>query len=196
MAQTIAAGVGAPGGGAAGTATATDPAGLGSAANGDQKADSGRINLALIGPGGREEIVPVDLLRPSIPASVVALVNRKENTEKATQLGDLLIDQIPGGLMVMSSITPANDPTSGESRRRLSPTQTPYFRVMVKGERVTPRPNRADDISWPRPEPPPVVEAAIPAPSTAPAAPVKPPAVKAKKSDGEAAKKPRPSPPE
>ena len=197
VARTVAGGAGAPGGATAGQASAADPSATASAGNGDQKADSGRINLSLIGPGGREEIVPVDLLRPSIPATVIALVNRKENTEKATQLGDLLIDQIPGGLMVMSSISPANDPASGDSRRRLSPTQTPYFRVMVKGERVTPRTDRADDISWPRPEPPPIVEAAVPATAPAgPAAVAKPNPAKAKKADGEPAKKTRPSPPE
>lgn len=179
----------------AANATTPDPAAATvapNAANADQKADSGRINLALVGPGGREEIVSVDLLRPSIPATVIALVSRKENADKPTQLGDLLIDQIPGGLMVMSSITPATDPATGEARRRLSPTQTPYFRVMVKGERVTPRTDRADDVSWPRSEPPPVVQAVAPAeaPAVAPA-PAKPapPQVKAKKPDNDAPKK-------
>jgi uncharacterized protein len=127
--------------------------------DGEQKADSGKINLSVAGAGGREEVVSLDLLRPAIPASVIALVNRKENAEKATQLGDLLIDQISGGVMVMSSITPASDPNSLEVRRKLSPTQTPYFRVMVKGERIAPRAGRADDTSWPRSEPPLVAEA-------------------------------------
>ena len=176
VAKTVASG---PGTGA--STAASSNAAAATPGNTDQKADSGRINLALIGPGGREEIVPVDLLRPSIPATVIALVNTKENAEKATQFGDLLIDQIPGGLMVMSSITPATDPNSGETRRRLSPTQTPYFRVMVKGERITPRADRADDISWPRPEPPVVADAA-PAPAATPAAaPVKPATPKPKK---------------
>lgn len=160
IANTVAAGnaAGAPSvPGAVPVAGAVDP-GTAGLANGDQKPDNGRINLAIVALNGREEIVPVDLLRPTIPAGVLALVNRKENADKLTQMGDLLIDQIPGGLMVMSSITPAN-PASGESRR-LSPTQTPYFRVMVKGERMTPRADRADDISWPRSEPPPVVEPA------------------------------------
>jgi uncharacterized protein len=161
IANTVAAGKAAgvpsvPGGAA--VAGTVDPSAVAGVANGDQKPDNGRINLAIVALNGREEIIPVDLLRPTIPAGVLALVNRKENADKLTQMGDLLIDQIPGGLMVMSSITPAN-PTSGESRR-LSPTQTPYFRVMVKGERITPRADRADDASWPRSEPPPVVEPA------------------------------------
>ena len=153
---------------------------------GDQKADTGRINLVVPGTGGREDIIPVDLLRPSIPASIIALVNRKETADKPTQLGDLLVDQIPGGLMVMSSITPAIDPAAVESRRRLSPTQTPYFRVMVRGERTTPRADRADDISWPRPEPAPVVVPAVAKTAEpAPALEAKPPPPKPKKTPAE-----------
>jgi uncharacterized protein len=155
--------------------------------DGEQKADSGKINLAVAGAAGREEVVTLDLLRPAIPASVIALVNRKENAEKVTQLGDLLIDQISGGVMVMSSITPASDPNSLEVRRKLSPTQTPYFRVMVKGERIAPRAGRADDTAWPRSEPPVVAEPpAVAVPVKAGPAEAKPGAVAPK------AKKPEP----
>ena len=179
--KTVAPGVpGAPAGAVVGAAVVA-AAGAG---NGDQKADSGRISLAVPGPGGKEDIISVDLLRPAIPASVIALVNRKENAEKATQLGDILIDQIPGGLMVMSSISPANDGAGGE-KRRLAPTQTPYFRVMVKGERVTPREGRSDDVVWPRPEPPPVAE---PVSAKVPVAVPNVPAKAAKKSAAPAAK--------
>jgi hypothetical protein len=62
-------------------------------------------------------------------------------------MGDILVDQIPGGLTVMSSIVP---PRGGDGRRRLSPTQTPYFRVFERGERLVPKPGRVDDFSWPR----------------------------------------------
>jgi hypothetical protein len=64
-------------------------------------------------------------------------------------MGDILVDQIPGGLTVMSSIVP---PRGADGRRRLSPTQTPYFRVFERGERLVPKPGRADDVSWPRPQ--------------------------------------------
>lgn len=151
---------------------------LATASNGDQKADSGRISLSVPGAGGREDVVAVDLLRPSIPATVIALVNRKENSEKPTQLGDLIIDQIAGGVMIMSSITPATDPSTGDARRRLAPTQTPYFRVMVKGERVASRPGRADDVSWPRSEPPPPEAPAVKPPVAD--VPAKPPVNAAK----------------
>ncbi len=116
------------------------------------------------GTDGTEQIVTVEIVRPAIPASVVALVTRKQSDDKAAQMGDVLVDQIPGGLTVMSSIVPPRG--SDGSRRRLSPTQSPYFRVFEQGERMPSKPGRADDFTWPRPqttaevhsEPPPMAD--------------------------------------
>jgi len=112
----------------------------------DQKADPGKVDVKVVGAGGTEQIVTVDIVRPAIPAAIVALVTRKQSADRAAQMGDILVDQIPGGLTVMSSIVPPR----GGGRRRLSPTQTPYFRVFERGERLVPKPGRADDFSWPR----------------------------------------------
>jgi hypothetical protein len=65
--------------------------------------------------------------------------------EASGQRGDLLVDQIAGGLTLMSSISPSGN----RDRGRLSPTQAPYFRLLVKGERLQPKPGRADDLTWP-----------------------------------------------
>ncbi|HET6390330.1 SGNH/GDSL hydrolase family protein [Hyphomicrobium sp.] len=115
------------------------PSGDGS---GDQKADNGRITLKIAGPNGREETQTIEIVRPAIPASVVALMARREGSG---QRGDLLVDQIAGGLTLMSSISPAGN----KDRGRLSPTLAPYFRLLVKGERLQPKPGRADDVTWP-----------------------------------------------
>ena len=113
----------------------------------EQKADVGKVDIKVPGPGGTEQVVTVDIVRPAIPASVVALMTRRSSVDRAAQMGDILVDQIPGGLTVMSSIVP---PRGGAGRRRLSPTQTPYFRVFERGERLVPKPGRVDDFSWPR----------------------------------------------
>ncbi|WP_041321325.1 SGNH/GDSL hydrolase family protein [Hyphomicrobium denitrificans] len=123
-------------------ATDGTPPSSASAASGDQKADNGKITLKLIGSNGREETQTIDILRPPIPASVVALMARREGSGPR---GDLVVDQIGGGLTLMSSITPPGN----RDRGRLSPTQAPYFRLLVKGERLQPKPGRADDVSWP-----------------------------------------------
>ncbi|MCC7250664.1 DUF459 domain-containing protein [Hyphomicrobium sp.] len=122
---------------------------------GDQKADNGRINLRIVSEGGREEVVALDIVRPAIPASVVALVTRRESPDRPSQLGESVVDQIPGGLTVMSTVALATATGQVGGRRRLSPSQSPYFRVLFKGERLPPKPGRADDASWPRPAPPP-----------------------------------------
>ena len=54
--------------------------------------------------------VTLDIVRPAIPASVVALVTRRESADKLSQMGDAVIDQIPGGLTVMSTVALASGP--------------------------------------------------------------------------------------
>lgn len=127
---------------AKGVVTASDGAG-------DQKVDHGRIDLKVRNQFGLEEIVTVDIVRPAVPAAVVALVTRKERPDRPSQMGDVLVDEISGGLTVMSSIIP---PISSAAGRQRSPTQTPYFRVLEKGERLIPKAGRADDVSWPKPQ--------------------------------------------
>ncbi len=133
------------GGGAMPAASATGPDGAR-----DQKLETGKVDIRVVGAEGTEQVITVDIVRPAIPASVVALVTRKTSTDKAAQMGDMVVDQIPGGLTVMSSIVPPRG--ADGSRRRMSPTQSPYFRVLEKGERLPSKPGRADDFTWPRPQ--------------------------------------------
>src|SRR5262249_11257781 len=72
----------------------------------EQKADNGRITLKSIGVGGREESVTIDIPRPPIPAAVVSLVTRKESSDRPSQMGDVVADDVGGGLVVLNSITP------------------------------------------------------------------------------------------
>jgi len=123
----------------------------------DQKADNGRITLKSIGAGGREESVTVDIPRPAIPSAVVALMTRKESSDRPSQMGDVVADDVGDGLVVLSSITPSTTIGPGPSRR-LAPSLSPYYQVLIKGERPVPKPGRADDFSWPRPDPEMVVE--------------------------------------
>jgi hypothetical protein len=124
-----------------GTGEATAPSTIGDG-KGDQKSDNGKITLQTTGANGQEETASIEIVRPPISASVVALMARRDS---AGQSGDLLVDQIAGGLTLMSSIAPTSKQTKGKQ----SPTQAPYFRLLVKGERLLPKAGRADDVSWP-----------------------------------------------
>ena len=66
----------------------------------------------------------------------------------ALAVGDALADDVGGGLVMLNSIAPTG---SGGPGRHMVPSQTPYYHVLVKGERPVPKPGRADDFSWPRP---------------------------------------------
>jgi hypothetical protein len=137
------------------SASTTRTPGEASTPGGDMRADNTRITLKSTAPGGKEESATLDIVRPAIPAAVIAAVTRRESPDRASNLGDSITSEIAGGLTVISSVTLSSDTLSGD-RRRLPPTQTPFYRVLVKGERLAPKPGRADDFSWPRPEPPPV----------------------------------------
>jgi hypothetical protein len=173
LAEPAAAGGAKPGEGAQGGADGGAPAqaahgaqqAAGAAGSeGEQKADNGKISLRTANAAGREEVVTLDILRPAISASVVALVTRRESADKPSQMGAVLLDQIAGGLTVMSSVTPAAGGSGQGAAPRMSAAQTPYYRVMFKGERLTPKRGRADDVSWPRTD----KAAEAPAPKNAP----------------------------
>ena len=114
----------------------------------ETKADHGRITLRTVGAGGREETVTLELPRPPIPAAVLQLITRKDAGDRPSQMGDALADDVGGGLVVLSSVTPVSGPGVP---RKAAPGQ-PYYQVWFKGERLPPRPGRSDDFAWPRVE--------------------------------------------
>jgi len=111
-------------------------------AEGDLKADNSRISLAETG-----DAAAIDLPRPAIPGSLMALLARRTANDRNSQPGEALVREIPGGLTLSRTLSTAGSP--GGPQRRALPSQTPFFRVLVKGERLEPKVGRADDISWP-----------------------------------------------
>jgi hypothetical protein len=124
----------------------------------EPKADPGRITLKTVGPSGREETVTLELPRPSIPAAVIQLLTRKDAGDRPSQMGDSVADDVGGGLVVLSSVTPV---AGSGLPRKIAPGQ-PYYQVWFKGERLPPRPGRSDDFAWPRPEPDAAIEPSPP----------------------------------
>lgn len=106
----------------------------------------------------------MELPRPAIPAAVIQLITRRDTGERPSQMGDALADDIGGGLVVLSSVTPA----AGPGLPRKAAPGGPYYQVWFKGERLPPRAGRSDDFAWPRSDP----EAAVEAPPARPARPV------------------------
>jgi hypothetical protein len=106
----------------------------------------------------------------------MSLVTRNQSKDKPARLGDNAVEVASGGIPLMSTITPADQSALALRKRRLSPTQSTFFKVWGKGERLDPKPGRADDFTWPRPAPEPVVHVtARPADRTQPLRAIPPP---------------------
>ncbi len=91
--------------------------------------------------------------RPAVPATIVALVRQRSSRDQQSKFGDQVLLKAPDGTPLISSVTPVNRGTYDLLQSRNAPTQTAIFKVWAKGERLAPRANRADDTSWPRPQP-------------------------------------------
>lgn len=121
------------------------------------KADNGKVVIAPQLGQRRGKQLTLKIVRPAISSAVLDIVTRKQSSDQPARLGDSLAQTLPGGATLLSSVTPANPSVSGGPRAKLSPTQSPYFKVWAKGERLLPEKGRADDFVWPLPEPVPVV---------------------------------------
>jgi hypothetical protein len=138
---------------------------------GDLKADNIRVAFKAIGSGGREEQVTVEIVRPPISASVIQLMTRRDTGDKPSQIGETLTDTLSNGLLVMRSVTPSRPGGGDRAAGRASLTQQPFFVALARGERLPPKPGRADDFRWPREDdipPPPAVTSSAAAPISSP----------------------------
>lgn len=123
---------------------------------GAQKADNSSYEYTRV-VNGKPVKVTLKLPRPALSAAIIALVTRNQSKDKLARFGDNAVQIASGGVPLLSTVTPADQSALALRRRRLSPTQSVFFKVWGKGERLDPKPGRADDFEWPRPEPKPVI---------------------------------------
>ena len=141
--------IGSGGWGGRAKRTSTSGRGRRQAARGvAQGVDHGTIKMNVGGAGRRAKVIAVKIVRPAIAAAVIAHITRRASATRVQQMGAAVQAQIAGGLTAVSSITPSSAYGGGSGARKVPVTQTPYYRVLVKGELLPPRPGRADDFSW------------------------------------------------
>lgn len=135
----------------------------------DQKSETTKVMLKLPGISGRDDTMQMELVRPAISAAVIALLTRKETVDAVQQPYELLADDVGDGVSVSTMVAALSDNTNGGRRRGVA-NQAAYTAVWVKGERLPPKPGRADDFTWPRPGDEIVEAPAQAVPASAPAA--------------------------
>lgn len=113
-----------------------------------EKADADDVPAATssIKLGGDETI---EIVRPKLPGIVLAHLQRSTPGRPA-QVGRTLGSDLRGGLTALSSIASASDQTVTGGKARVPLSQSPYYKVLIKGEPLPAKPGRADDFSWPK----------------------------------------------
>ncbi len=111
-------------------------------------ADNSKVVIKHSPTGGRSEEKVIEINRPPIPLAVVNHILSRVSSLRASNVGESVIGHIDGGLIAMSSITPVSRQAGVVAKRNIPLTQTPYYRVLVKGAVLPSKPGRADDFKW------------------------------------------------
>ena len=111
-------------------------------------ADHSKITMKRSPANGEGEDKVFKILRPAIPLAVVNHILRRVSSLKASNVGEVVTGPMDGGLIAMSSITPVSRQVGGIEKRNVPITQTPYYRVLIKGVVLPSKPGRADDFMW------------------------------------------------
>jgi len=126
----------------------------------DQKADDGKVVLRIV-QDGIVRTNKIKITRPAIPATVLTVLNSSRSADKKAQIGQTVQFELPSGIIMMNSIAFSQQSFATRGKDQFFTYQSPFFRVWAKGERLTPRPGRADDIAWPRQAPEPVTRTKV-----------------------------------
>lgn len=94
-------------------------------------------------PSADAMVSGIKILRPQISQATLTAVG-----SRYTPQGETIAHEMETGVTAMASISPISDSDLSAAQRRLPVTQRPYYRVLVRGEGLKPKPGRADDFSW------------------------------------------------
>lgn len=101
------------------------------------------LESAVALPSADATVAGITLLRPQISQATLAAVGSRYKPQ-----GEVIAREMETGVTAMASISPISDSDLAAAQRRLPVTQRPYYRVLVRGEELKPKPGRADDFRW------------------------------------------------
>lgn len=120
------------------------------ARGGDHKAAHATVRLQIPGQNGTaKKTVQIRILRPALPAAVVGHIQRRSRATGGGQLGRNLLQFTPDGTGIVNSVASVGSSSGTNISTRVSVTQTPYYKALIKGEALPAKPGRTDDMSWP-----------------------------------------------
>jgi hypothetical protein len=64
--------------------------------------------------------------------------------------GETIVGDIDSGVTSLATVSPLNDFGANASERRLPLQERLYYKALIKGQALKPKPGRADDFKWPK----------------------------------------------
>ncbi len=64
--------------------------------------------------------------------------------------GETIVGDINSGVTALATVSPLNDLSANLGARRLPLQERPYYKALIKGQALKPKPGRADDFKWPK----------------------------------------------
>ena len=64
--------------------------------------------------------------------------------------GETIVGNIDGGVTSLATVSTLNDLNANLGERRLPMQERLYYKTLIKGQALKPKPGRADDFKWPR----------------------------------------------
>jgi len=110
----------------------------------DYPADDGSI----VAPGADGAPANITIVRPPIPGAVVAQILSSRNAPQQ-ELGHTMPTDLKGGFTVLSSIATSLE-GNAKLKQHIPLTENPFYKLLIRGDGLPPRPGRVDDFSWPR----------------------------------------------
>jgi hypothetical protein len=99
----------------------------------------------------QSQVGEVKVVRPAISDTTLQAAQNMTPQGAAAAIPDseMIASDLSGGLTALATISAINDLSVTSSKPRLPLTQRPYYKVLIKGEQLTPKAGRADDFAWP-----------------------------------------------
>ena len=125
---------------------AAQPAGTKTEAPGESVQKKAGPAVSTAGRKVSKAISGVELVRPAFQDAA-----RLEAAAAAyAPAGEMIALDIGNGLTALASVSPFSDPNLASIRQQLPLARRPYFRVLVRGERLRTKTGRADDFGGPK----------------------------------------------
>ena len=64
--------------------------------------------------------------------------------------GETIVGDITNGVTALATVSPLNDLSANAGERRVPLQERLYYKALIKGQALKPKPGRADDFKWPK----------------------------------------------